>query len=78
MPVGNIPRSMTIFCKGETTRLSQPGDHVSVAGIFLPAMKQGFASQGGLLSETFLEAHVSSYYSPVVRLSSFRHTSLPK
>ena len=27
--------------------------------IFMPAMKQGFATQGGLLSETFLEANVS-------------------
>ncbi|XP_045200836.2 DNA replication licensing factor mcm7-like [Mercenaria mercenaria] len=57
VPVGNIPRSMTIFCRGETTRLAQPGDHISVAGIFLPTMKQGYATQGGLLSETFLEAH---------------------
>ncbi|XP_060601374.1 DNA replication licensing factor mcm7-like [Ruditapes philippinarum] len=57
VPVGNIPRSMTIFCRGETTRLAQPGDHISVAGIFLPTMKQGYANQGGLLSETFLEAH---------------------
>ena len=51
---------MTIFCRGETTRMCQPGDHVSVTGIFLPIMKQGFAGlQQGLLSETYLEAHVS-------------------
>ncbi|KAL4220076.1 Mcm2-7 hexameric complex component [Mactra antiquata] len=56
VPVGNIPRSMTVFCRGETTRQAQPGDHVSISGIFLPTMKQGY-SQGGLLSETFLEAH---------------------
>jgi len=60
VPVGNIPRSMTVYCRGETTRLAQPGDHISVAGLFLPAMKQGYANQGGLLSETFLEAHVSA------------------
>lgn len=58
VPVGNIPRSMTVFCRGETTRQAQPGDHVSISGIFLPTMKQGYANQGGLLSETFLEAHV--------------------
>lgn len=57
VPVGNIPRSMTIYCRGETTRHAQPGDHVSVTGIFLPMMKQGYETQGGLLSETFLEAH---------------------
>lgn len=57
VPVGNIPRSMTVFCRGETTRQAQPGDHISVSGIFLPTMKQGYAAQGGLLSETFLDAH---------------------
>ncbi|KAL3847175.1 hypothetical protein ACJMK2_018099 [Sinanodonta woodiana] len=58
VPVGNIPRSMTIICRGETTREAQPGDHVSITGIFLPMMKAGFSQiQQGLLSETFLEAH---------------------
>ncbi|XP_059143949.1 DNA replication licensing factor mcm7-like [Physella acuta] len=58
VPVGNIPRSMTIYCRGETTRKCQPGDHVCVTGIFLPLMRQGFQQIAqGLLSETFLEAH---------------------
>ncbi|XP_067668425.1 DNA replication licensing factor mcm7-like [Haliotis asinina] len=58
VPVGNIPRSMTIFCRGETTRLAQPGDHVSVTGIFLPMVKTGFGQvQQGLLSETYMETH---------------------
>ncbi|XP_033759982.1 DNA replication licensing factor mcm7-like [Pecten maximus] len=58
VPVGNIPRGMTVLCRGEMTRLAQPGDHVSISGVFLPMMKQGFRDmQQGLLSETFLEAH---------------------
>jgi len=58
VPVGNIPRSMTVYCRGETTRLVQPGDHVSITGIFLPMIKSGFrAMSAGLLSETVLEAH---------------------
>ncbi|CAG5132698.1 unnamed protein product [Candidula unifasciata] len=58
VPVGNIPRSMTIYCRGETTRKAQPGDHICVTGIFLPLMRQGFQQIAqGLLSETFLEAH---------------------
>jgi len=58
VPVGNIPRSMTIYVRGENTRQTQPGDHVSIAGVFLPLLKTGFkqATQG-LLSETYLEAH---------------------
>ena len=62
--MGNIPRSMTVYCRGETTRLCQPGDHVAVTGIFLPLMKHGFGQVAqGLLSDTFVEAHVSTWAS---------------
>jgi len=33
VPVGNIPRSITVYCRGEVTRQAQPGDHVSVTGV---------------------------------------------
>ena len=33
VPVGNIPRSMTVYCRGEVTRQAQPGDHVSITGV---------------------------------------------
>ncbi|XP_029437746.1 DNA replication licensing factor MCM7 isoform X2 [Rhinatrema bivittatum] len=58
VPVGNIPRSMTVFVRGENTRRAQPGDHVSVTGVFLPMLRTGFRQiVQGLLSETYLEAH---------------------
>lgn len=58
VPVGNIPRSMTVMCRGEVTRLAQPGDHIAIAGIFLPMLKQGFKQMTqGLMSDTYLEAH---------------------
>ncbi|KAH9369748.1 hypothetical protein HPB48_007715 [Haemaphysalis longicornis] len=58
VPVGNIPRSMTVYVRGELTRSALPGDHVSVTGIFLPLLRSGFRQmQGGLLSDTYLEAH---------------------
>ncbi|XP_078057032.1 DNA replication licensing factor MCM7 [Mustelus asterias] len=58
VPVGNIPRSLTVYSRGENTRLAQPGDHVSITGIFLPMMRSGFRQVvQGLLSETYLEAH---------------------
>ncbi|XP_023659194.1 DNA replication licensing factor MCM7 isoform X1 [Paramormyrops kingsleyae] len=58
VPVGNIPRSMTIYARGENTRITQPGDHVSVTGVFLPLLRTGFRQAvQGLLSETYLEAH---------------------
>ncbi len=42
VPVGNIPRSMSIYARGENTRVTQPGDHVAVSGIFLPLLRSGF------------------------------------
>lgn len=42
VPVGNIPRSMTVYTHGENTRLAQPGDHVAITGIFLPLLQTGF------------------------------------
>lgn len=60
VPVGNIPRSLTVMCRGEQTRLCQPGDHIAITGVFMPLLRHGFrAMMQGLLSDTFLEAHVS-------------------
>ncbi|CAG0879729.1 unnamed protein product [Darwinula stevensoni] len=61
VPVGNIPRTLTVFCRGEATRLALPGDHVSISGIFLPLQQAGFKQLSqGLLAETFIEAHCVS------------------
>ena len=35
VPVGNIPRSMTVITRGEVTRRAVPGDHVLVTGVSL-------------------------------------------
>ena len=35
VPVGNIPRSMTVITRGEVTRRASPGDHVLVTGVSL-------------------------------------------
>ena len=51
---------MTVYCRGETTRLASPGDHVAITGVFLPLLQQGFrAMVSGLMSDTYLDAHVS-------------------
>ncbi|XP_044751759.1 DNA replication licensing factor Mcm7 [Coccinella septempunctata] len=58
VPIGHIPRTLTIFCRGENTRQSLPGDHVAITGIFLPIARAGYKQIiGGLVSETYLEAH---------------------
>lgn len=60
VPVGHIPRTLTIYCRGETTRKCLPGDHVLITGIFLPIIKSGFSVRVGaaLLNETYIDAHV--------------------
>ncbi|KOB64907.1 Uncharacterized protein OBRU01_22756, partial [Operophtera brumata] len=58
VPVGHIPRQLSIYCRGEMTRRAQPGDHVAVTGVFLPLMNSGFRQMiQGLLSDTYLEAN---------------------
>ncbi|KAF7297057.1 DNA replication licensing factor MCM7 [Mycena indigotica] len=37
VPVGHIPRSMTVHVGGSLTRLMNPGDEVHLGGIFLPS-----------------------------------------
>ncbi|XP_014213337.1 DNA replication licensing factor Mcm7 [Copidosoma floridanum] len=60
VPVGHIPRSLTIYCRGEVTRQCHPGDHIVATGIYLPILKTGFAEReaSGLLSDTYLDAHI--------------------
>ncbi|KII89182.1 hypothetical protein PLICRDRAFT_29538 [Plicaturopsis crispa FD-325 SS-3] len=58
VPVGHIPRSMTIHVHGNLTRLMNPGDVVHLGGIFLPIPYTGFqAVRAGLLTDTYLEVH---------------------
>lgn len=57
VPVGHIPRTMTIHVYGPQTRAMNPGDVVHVGGIFLPMPYSGFkAIRAGLLTDTYLDA----------------------
>jgi len=57
VPVGTTPRSVTVYCFGETTRQCSCGDKVTIDGIWLPIPVTGFAAmRAGLTSNTFLEA----------------------
>jgi DNA replication licensing factor MCM7 len=60
VPMGHIPRSMSVHCRGELTRLCAPGDVVTIDGVFLPQRiaEGGYrAMKAGLISTTYLEAH---------------------
>ncbi|BFZ57808.1 DNA replication licensing factor MCM7 [Savitreella phatthalungensis] len=58
VPVGHIPRSLTVHMNGSIVRSINPGDIVDISGIFLPTPFTGFqAVRAGLLTDTFIEAH---------------------
>ncbi|EEU45976.1 uncharacterized protein NECHADRAFT_92685 [Fusarium vanettenii 77-13-4] len=58
VPIGQIPRSLTVFCYGTLVRQISPGDVVDISGIFLPTPYTGFkAMKAGLLTDTYIEAH---------------------
>ncbi|EKM55274.1 uncharacterized protein PHACADRAFT_143392 [Phanerochaete carnosa HHB-10118-sp] len=58
VPVGHIPRSMTVHVNGALTRQMNPGDIVHLGGIFLPIPYTGYqAVRAGLLTDTYLEVH---------------------
>ena len=78
VPVGHIPRTLTVHCHGTLTRQINPGDVVDIAGIFLPTPYTGFkAIRAGLLTDTYLEAqhvnqHKKAYDDLVVDARTFR------
>ncbi|KAI1166840.1 DNA replication licensing factor mcm7 [Nemania serpens] len=58
VPIGQIPRTLTVMCYGSAVRKVNPGDVVDISGIFLPTPYTGFkAMRAGLLTDTYLEAH---------------------
>ena len=67
--MGHVPRSMSVHCRGELTRLACPGDVVTIDGVFLPqrVAEGGYgAMKAGLVATSFLEAqnvivHKKSY-----------------
>ncbi|KAL9092473.1 MAG: hypothetical protein Q9159_000820 [Coniocarpon cinnabarinum] len=57
VPVGHIPRMLTVHCYGGLVRQINPGDVMDLSGIFLPIPYTGFkAIRAGLLTDTYLDA----------------------
>ncbi|KAJ1816003.1 DNA replication licensing factor MCM7 [Coemansia sp. RSA 2599] len=58
VPMGDIPRTLTIHCYESSVRQLNPGDVAHVAGVFLPQPYTGFrAMRAGLLADTLIDAH---------------------
>jgi DNA replication licensing factor MCM7 len=57
VPIGNIPRTMTIHCFDTQTRKCSPGDVVTIYGILMIKRRSGYkAMVSGLLTDCFIEA----------------------
>jgi DNA replication licensing factor MCM7 len=57
VPVGHIPRAMTVHCMGEMTRQCGPGDIVTISGVFLTQRYSGYRGiTAGLQHNTYVEA----------------------
>lgn len=60
MPVGSIPRAITVYVRGENTRKAQPGDNIVISGVLTPILGGGFRqAAGGLITDVVLETHVN-------------------
>ncbi|KAK4524736.1 hypothetical protein GAYE_SCF05G2639 [Galdieria yellowstonensis] len=56
VPVGHIPRAVTLQLLGEVAKQCSAGDLVTVCGVFLPTPQTGFHSlHAGLVADTFLQ-----------------------
>ncbi|KAK9454901.1 MCM2/3/5 family-domain-containing protein [Dipodascopsis uninucleata] len=63
VPIGHIPRTLTVHMTGDIVRSVSPGDAVDIAGIFLPMPYTGFkALRAGLLTDTYLEGQYVYHY----------------
>ena len=58
VPIGHVPRTMSIIAKGVNTRRCSPGDIITVTGVYMPQPFHGFAAMrsGTLTHDTYLEA----------------------
>ena len=56
VPIGHIPRSLTVVTRGELTRSVTAGDVVSLSGIFVPTPFTGFrAMRAGLITGEYFK-----------------------
>ena len=56
VPVGSIPRSLSLRLYGQLCRSVKPGDEVKLSGIFLPTPYTGYrAIRAGLTADVYLE-----------------------
>lgn len=57
VPIGHVPRSVTVLALGENVRQCAPGDSVTIHGIYIPAPFTGPRNFGNrLIHDTYIES----------------------
>jgi DNA replication licensing factor MCM7 len=56
VPIGHVPRSITILALGETVKQCVPGDLVTIHGLYLPQIIYGHTQKSRLIHDTYIEA----------------------
>merc|ERR1719386_493287 len=58
VPVGGVPRNVTVVCFADLTRTVLPGDAITLTGVYTPYQLPWFAARNkGTMQEMFIEAH---------------------
>jgi len=58
VPVGGVPRTVTVICFADLTRSVLPGDAITLTGVYTPYQLPWYQSRNkGTMQEMFLEAH---------------------
>lgn len=56
VPVGHVPRSITVIALGGCTKQCAPGDSITIHGIYLPNVSTGRTNYNRIAHETYIEA----------------------
>jgi DNA replication licensing factor MCM7 len=58
VPVGGVPRSVTVVCFADLTRAVLPGDAITLSGVYTPYQLPWYQTRTkGTMQEMFIEAH---------------------
>jgi len=58
VPVGGVPRSLSVVCYSDLSRVALPGDAVTVTGVYTPRKLPWYrAMTKGVMQDMYLEAH---------------------
>ena len=73
VPVGHVPRSLTVLAQGQSVKQCNPGDSVTIHGIFLPsAIQDHNLHKSRLIHDTFIESF------EIIKHKSTEQKSLPE